>query len=220
MSSKTIKNLCSKIQLLILLLAFTSCAHLHSSQGVDTSKVASSRVVKVCEGIYRGPRLRDLNELKSLGIRTILNLENNPEAISWEEAAAKKLGIEIIKMPMSEITRPSPVALRKAVKILEDSGLQPVYVHCRRGRDRTGLVVASYKILHDGWTVDRAYHEAIDNGHSSWFYNLILRWEKSLRELAAQRPGVATPPGTFSIQLPASFGSREKFLSATLPSYF
>lgn len=190
MSSDLIRYIFLKIPLLVLLIGSASCAHLHntqSAQSADTYKGVSSRVVKVCEGIYRGPRLGDLNELKSLKVRTILNLENNTEAVGQEETVAKELGIEIIKIPMSEIARPRPADLKKAVEVLNDPKLQPVYVHCLHGRDRTGLVVAAYRILHDGWSLEQAYREAIDNGHTGWLYNLILGWKKSLRELPVQK---------------------------------
>ncbi len=177
-------NIVLKIPIFILLLSLASCAHLGNAQSAGTPKGAGSPVVKVCEGIYRGPRPGDLNELKAVNVRTILDLENSTEAVIQEEAAAKEAGIEVIKIPMSGVERPSPEDLAKAVEIMEDPKLQPVYVHCRHGRDRTGLAVAAYRILHDGWTVDRAYREAIDNGHTWWLYSLILRWKESLRELS------------------------------------
>ena len=49
------------------ILILTSCAHVDTS-----SKQEKSRIVRVSEGIYRGPRLDDLNELQSLKIHTIL----------------------------------------------------------------------------------------------------------------------------------------------------
>ncbi len=177
----------------ILFLILPSCAHLHTVQSTGIPHGVSSRVTKVCEGIYRGPRLNDLNQLKSFKVRTILDLENNTDAVNQEEAVAKRLGIEVINIPMSDITRPKPADLVKAVEIMEDPGLQPVYVHCLHGRDRTGLAVAAYRVLHDGWSLDRAYREAIDNGHAWWLYDLIFRWKKSLRALSVQKPATASP---------------------------
>jgi DSP-PTPase phosphatase fused to NAD+ Kinase len=190
-SNNIISQILSKITALVFFIVLTSCAHI--PQGVGISNGVSGRVEKVCEGIYRGPRLGNLNELKSLRVRTILDLENSTEAVSREEVVAKELGIEVINIPMSEIARPSPADLVKAVKIMENPRLQPVYVHCLHGRDRTGLAVAAYRILHDGWSVDRAYREAVDNGHAWWLYDLILRWKKSLRALSVQKPATTAP---------------------------
>ena len=48
--------------------------------------------------------------------------------------------------------------------MLEDNSAGPVFVHCQRGADRTGAVIASYRIEHDGWDNARALKEAMSNG--------------------------------------------------------
>jgi len=89
----------------------------------------------------------------------------------------------MINIPMSEISRPKPADLLRAVKILEDQDSHPIYVHCLHGRDRTGFVIAAYKIIHHDWTVEKAYQEAVEKGHNKWFYDGVLGWKKSLREI-------------------------------------
>jgi protein tyrosine/serine phosphatase len=43
-----------------------------------------------------------------------------------------------------------------------------VFVHCRRGKDRTGTVIACYRIQHDGWDNRHALEEAKEHGMSSF----------------------------------------------------
>ena len=46
-----------------------------------------------------------------------------------------------------------------------------VLVHCYHGADRTGLVVAMYRVIYQGWSLDAARSEMIDGGygfHSMW----------------------------------------------------
>jgi protein tyrosine/serine phosphatase len=172
-----------------VILILTSCAHVRTGAEQETS-----RVVKVSEGIYRGPRLDDLHELKSLKIHTILNLEDDSEAIQKESEAAKKIGMVMINIPMSGILRPKPADLLRAVKILEQQDSHPVYVHCLHGRDRTGFVIAAYKIIHNGWTLENAYQEALDKGHNRWFHDLILRWKDSLSFIAGRQTTAKAVP--------------------------
>jgi protein-tyrosine phosphatase len=39
---------------------------------------------------------------------------------------------------------------------------EQVLVHCSAGSERTGLLVAFYRMLYQGWSGDRAYREYLD----------------------------------------------------------
>jgi protein-tyrosine phosphatase len=49
-----------------------------------------------------------------------------------------------------------------------DPANQPVFVHCEKGEDRTGALVAIYRIVKQGWTPERAYAEACSLGLTDW----------------------------------------------------
>ena len=49
---------------------------------------------------------------------------------------------------------------------MEDPAYTPVLVHCRRGADRVGLLIACYRIAHDHWTNEEALAEACRYGLS------------------------------------------------------
>jgi protein-tyrosine phosphatase len=67
--------------------------------------------------------------------------------------------------------------------ILVQQYAHPIYVHCLHGQDRTGYVIAAYRMLIQGWSFKRAYQEAKDMGHKWWFAPYLLFWPKSLKEL-------------------------------------
>jgi protein tyrosine/serine phosphatase len=50
--------------------------------------------------------------------------------------------------------------------LLNDESAGPVFIHCRRGNDRTGMIIACYRISHDHWENRKALDEAIANGMS------------------------------------------------------
>jgi protein tyrosine/serine phosphatase len=177
------------VSALVTILILASCAHVFTA-----SKQETGQIIKVSEGIYRGPRPVDLNELKSLKIHTILNLEDNSEAIQKESEAAEQLGMVMINIPMSGISRPKPADLLKAVKVIKDQDARPIYVHCLHGRDRTGFVIAADKIMHHGWSVKKAYQETVDNGHNRWFHELILDWKESLWLIASVKTSTQAIP--------------------------
>ena len=67
---------------------------------------------------------------------------------------------------MVRVTPDEDAETSKILSILEDGSTGPVFVHCKRGADRTGAVIAAYRIDHDGWDNARALREAMKKGMS------------------------------------------------------
>lgn len=125
------------------------------------------KFLPVSPGIYRGaqPTAENLAELKSsFGVRTILNLNNDRAAVAEEAAAAKRLGLNFLSHPMSGFWAPSDEQVDGILAILADKENYPIFVHCRHGEDRTGLIVGLHRVFHEGWTPAKAYDEMLTNG--------------------------------------------------------
>jgi hypothetical protein len=59
----------------------------------------------------------------------------------------------------------------KFLRIVTTPALQPVLVHCQHGSDRTGTMVAIYRIAFEGWTKEQAVDEMVNGGfgfHPLW----------------------------------------------------
>ncbi len=65
-------------------------------------------------------------------------------------------------------------AVIKALKIINASE-EPILIHCWHGSDRTGLIVALYRIVFQDWSKEAAIDEMVngDFGHHTIFKNLI-----------------------------------------------
>jgi protein tyrosine/serine phosphatase len=92
------------------------------------------------------------------------------------------LGMKYINVPLSGTKAPTNEQIAKLFGILEnkDSGL--VFVHCRRGADRTGTILALYRIQHDHWDNQKALREAITMKMASWeraMRNMVLHYKPS-----------------------------------------
>ena len=109
---------------------------------------------------YRGgqPSGGDYADLKALGVRTIIDLTNEG---SDQGRAAKQAGLKYFSVPMSSTSAPSATQVDQFLALVNDPANQPVYVHCKGGRHRTGTLTAVYRMSNDGWSADRAYEEML-----------------------------------------------------------
>ncbi len=125
---------------------------------------------QVDEYVFRGaaPSEKGLEDLRALHISIDLDLREPGEAETAERAEAERLGMQYINIPMKPFSAPTNDQIRSALAVLLSASThsQRVFVHCRRGKDRTGTVIACYRIQHDGWTNRQALEEARKHGIS------------------------------------------------------
>jgi protein tyrosine/serine phosphatase len=111
----------------------------------------------VTPGYYRGaqPEGRDYADLAAAGIKTVIDLQEDFD--SSEATRVKAAGMAFHRIPMN--TRRVPTADQQAffLKVVTDPANQPVYVHCKGGKHRTGVMTALYRMTVDRWTSDQAF---------------------------------------------------------------
>ncbi len=125
---------------------------------------------QVNERLYRGaqPRRGGIQRLAQLGIKTIINLRADDERAHTEEREARDAGLQYFNVPFRRLGRPTNEQVERVLLIINAPENQPVFVHCQRGADRTGTIIAIYRIIHDGWTSERAKAEANRYGMRWW----------------------------------------------------
>ena len=141
-----------------ILIAFVASA----SPAQTPSHTELPNFFKVSERLYRGgqPRTGGVKKLAEIGIKTIINLRGTDEMTRAEEAEAKAAGLVYFNIPMPGLSRPTHEQISRVMEIVGNQDSGPVFIHCKRGSDRTGTVVAIYRISRDGWTADKALTEA------------------------------------------------------------
>ena len=133
----------------------------------------------VAPGLYRGaqPDAEGIKDLKARGMKTILSLRVPDRVNAWEAKEAVESGLDFISLPLSNYDHPSNSDVREFLKVVTDPTRQPVFVHCRQGQLRTGAVIASYRVLEQGWRADQAYQEAKRYGFDDQYpWYLPLKW--------------------------------------------
>jgi|SRR5690348_12437612 tyrosine-protein phosphatase SIW14 len=124
--------------------------------------------MQVDEHVYRGgqPSEMGVKSLAKLGIKAVIDLRGGGERSVAEQKEVEAHGMKYYSIPMPAFNAPSDAEISTALALINDSQNWPVYIHCLRGKDRTGTVIACYRIRHDRWPNARAMKEAQAHGLS------------------------------------------------------
>jgi len=116
---------------------------------------------KLDDKVYRSeqPDTSEMSMLYKFGIREILNLRSLHT--DDDEASATKLKLHLIKMKAENITDKEIVVALKIIK----NAKGPILVHCWHGSDRTGTVIAMYRIIFQNWSKKDALDELLNGGY-------------------------------------------------------
>ena len=125
-------------------------------------------------GNYRGAKITSQAQLDSMrrmyGVHTIINLAKDalPKSGSSEIEWSKELGIEYVSVYLGS----SPPSEKNWQMIRDRLSRGGVYLHCAHGADRTGAVIAKYRIEVEGVAPWDAYREARRFGFKPWLKEL------------------------------------------------
>src|SRR6266481_9808080 len=143
------------------------------------------RAGKVSDVLFRGaqPSAQGLAELKKLGITTIVDLRGNSGPVAWERAQAESLGMRFIDLPVLGWSAPDNAKVAKFLKLVQQDPTQKIFIHCYYGEDRTGVMVATYRIAQQNWTSDQAAAEMNSFG---FHYHLYPAMKSYVRAFPAK----------------------------------
>ncbi len=156
----------SAIKCFLFLFVFANLAH--AQKKIENKDLPN--FARVNSTFYRGaqPTENGVKELARMGVKTIIDLRGADENSEREKLWAQNAGVKFVAVDLSNWFKPKTADIEAVVKQIEAAENQPVFVHCKRGADRTGTVVAIYRIAHDDWTANQAFEEAKKFGFGWW----------------------------------------------------
>lgn len=126
------------------------------------------RFAQVDEYLYRGarPTYDHLLTLRNLYlVKTIVSLDDNPEVVAQEKQWATQLGMNFYNIPLNALETPSDLDVNAILtQLIRSSKTNRVYLHCKHGKDRTGMISALYRVFYQNWNKERAYDEMLNMG--------------------------------------------------------
>ena len=160
---------------------------------------------QVDDHVYRGAQPTDegFKYLAKIGVKTILDLREDDERSSAEEHVVTALGMEYVNIPMIGLTPPAEAQISKILALLEDNTTGPVFVHCMQGADRTGAVIAAYRIDQHHWDNARALSEANSDG-MHFFQKPRKDWIRRFQARTEEAKGIAKPADANGVKTAAA----------------
>jgi protein tyrosine/serine phosphatase len=193
----------SKIRLAALIVLLAGSVALAQTNAIKSrpanwaaplNKPGLSNFYEVTTNLYRGaqPSPQGMAELKSMGVTTVLNLRSFHS--DNKLVASGELKLARLHMKPWHAEDEDVVAF---LKIASNTNNLPLFVHCQRGADRTGMICAMYRIVYCGWTKEAAIQEMKEGGfhfNPGW-ENLIDYINKVDVEALKKRAGISANAG-------------------------
>ena len=148
-----------KAGVLTLAINFIAVASATAKTAPAFPNISIKNFGKMDDRFFRGaqPEEKDYKDLAVLGIKTIIDLRDDPTG--YERRDAEAAGMHYVNIPMSDSKRPQDAQIEEFLKLANDPATGSFYVHCAGGRHRTGVMGAVYRITKYGWNFDQAYKE-------------------------------------------------------------
>ncbi len=150
---------------------------------------------KIEDDLYRGsqPTAAGFQELQVLGVRTVLDLTGG----KGDAALVHGDSLKLVHVPMSALGLHDDRVLQ-ALRVMTDPGNRPLMIHCKQGADRTGALVALYRIVVQGWSKQKAILEMNEGGfhHSELWVNMDYYVMKADVDALRRQLGLSESPAT------------------------
>jgi len=188
----------------LLVLLAMMCASAHPQQATDRSSTHPERpgkrklIIKqgignfgeVTPNLYRGaqPNIVGYQELANMGVSIVVDLRLTGK--DEESREVRKLGMQFVSMPW-HCYFPKDKVFARFLEILRENRGKKVFVHCRYGDDRTGMMIAAFRMAVEGWTPEEARKEMKQFGFHHLVCPSLGPYEKDFPEHLKKSPEFA-----------------------------
>lgn len=144
--------------------------------------------------LYRGSMpvgKQNYDQLSNIGIKTVVNLKIEDSAVEYveEQQNLQKRDINLHYLPLPNVAAPTILQGLEFLNIVYQNDTRPVFIHCHRGADRTGIMSALFRIT-QGYTASWSLLEAEKYNIASSFHNhkieYVYNFEKKWNEWKSQ----------------------------------
>src|ERR1035438_8024385 len=116
---------------------------------------------QVTESLSRGaqPTAAGFTKLRDMGMGIIVNFRDEAGETADEKKQVESLGMEYVGIPWSGRQYPSSAQIIQFLDLIRANPQEKIFVHCLRGADRTGTMIAAYRIAVEHQSAAKAVSE-------------------------------------------------------------
>jgi protein tyrosine phosphatase (PTP) superfamily phosphohydrolase (DUF442 family) len=146
---------------------------------------------ETCPGVARGgqPTKEGIRFLRDHGYRTVVSFRSD----SPDRDEVLRSGMGYVEIPLHAgifgATDPTEEQVHQFLSVVTDSSRLPVFIHCLRGKDRTGVMSAIYRIETCGWSGDEAIEEMRAFGFHGYYKGFVRFVRAYSRRASPQHAG-------------------------------
>jgi tyrosine-protein phosphatase SIW14 len=147
----------------------------------------------VTSTLFRGAQPNNLAYagLQKLGMNIVVDFRGEGGEVSAEKKSVEALGMKFVSLPWNGAGLPSRDELLTFFTLLRDNPDQKVFIHCQYGADRTGVMIALYRIAVDHWTPEQAISEMKEFHYHSFTLPHLAKYVKAFPAALAADPSLA-----------------------------
>ncbi len=140
--------------------------------------IGVSNFAKVSPRLYRGgqPTPAGFEKLKKMGVDIVVDLRLSGK--EEERERVTKAGMQFVALPW-HCLRPRDATFARFLTLLREHPDKKFFVHCRYGDDRTGMMIAAYRMAMEGWTRQEAREEMNKFGFHHSLCAPLVRYENN-----------------------------------------
>lgn len=146
-----------------------------------------SNFSKVTPHLYRGaqPHGAGYQELKKMGVDMVVDFRLSGSDQEKKDVTGQ--GMQYVSIPWHCLF-PRDKHFAQFLKLLRQNPDKTIFVHCRYGDDRTGMMIAAYRMAFEGWSAADAFKEMAKFGFHRVVCPSLSSYEKSFPERLQKNP--------------------------------
>jgi tyrosine-protein phosphatase SIW14 len=140
---------------------------------------------RVTDTLFRGaqPDSAGFSTLREMGVGLVVNFRDEKSKIATEKRQVEALGIKYVGIPWSGHDEVSSAQVVEFLDLVRANPNIKIFVHCKRGADRTGVMVAAYRIAVEHQTVSQAVSEMYRFHYAGFWLPHLRRYVESIPSL-------------------------------------